>query len=109
MGRAPDALRDGPNAISSMSNRELLPRRAFLIDAARVVAAGWLTFEMQLLVACARDASIGDHRFTHLTTAEARTLRAFAAQILPSENGAPGAEEAGAAFFVDRAFGMPFF
>jgi len=36
-------------------------------------------------------------------------MRAFAAQILPSENGSPGAEEAGAVYFIDRAFGQPFF
>jgi gluconate 2-dehydrogenase gamma chain len=44
-----------------------------------------------------------------LSRAEARTLRAFAAQILPSEPGSPGAEEAGAVYFVDRALGEPFF
>ena len=36
-------------------------------------------------------------------------MRAFAAQILPSEPGSPGAEEAGVVFFVDRAFGDPYF
>lgn len=35
-------------------------------------------------------------------------MRAFAAQILPAEGDLPGAEEAGAVYFVDRAFGMPF-
>ncbi|MEP6779805.1 MAG: gluconate 2-dehydrogenase subunit 3 family protein, partial [Gemmatimonadaceae bacterium] len=40
---------------------------------------------------------------------EAKTMRAFAAQILPSENGHPGAEEAGAVNFVDRAFGLAYF
>lgn len=47
--------------------------------------------------------------FARLSPAEARTMRAFAAQILPSEPGLPGAEDAGAVFFVDRAFGDPFF
>lgn len=36
-------------------------------------------------------------------------MRALAAQIIPSDDGAPGAEEAGAAYFVDRALGAPFF
>ena len=91
-----------------MTHRELIPRRTFLIDAARVSAAGWLTLELQLLVGCARDDGTSD-RFANLTTAERRTMRAFAAQILPSDRGLPGAEEAGAVHFVDRALGMPFF
>jgi gluconate 2-dehydrogenase gamma chain len=91
-----------------MTHRELLPRRTFLVDAARVAAAGWLTLELQLLAACARD-SRRDTGFAHLTADEGRTLRAFAAQILPSDNGIPGADDAGAAYFVDRALGMPFF
>jgi len=58
-----------------------------------------------MLAGCARETE----HFARLSPAEARTMRAFAAQILPSEPGAPGAEEAGAVYFVDRAFGEPFF
>jgi len=36
-------------------------------------------------------------------------MRAFAAQIIPSDKSLPGADEAGAVHFVDRAFGKPFF
>jgi len=36
-------------------------------------------------------------------------MRAFAAQIIPSDQSLPGADEAGAVYFIDRAFGMPFF
>ena len=36
-------------------------------------------------------------------------MRAFAMQILPSDDGTPGADEAGAVYFVDRAFGMSLF
>ena len=36
-------------------------------------------------------------------------MRAFAAQIIPSDQSLPGAEEAGAVHFIDRAFGKPFF
>lgn len=92
-----------------MTHNELVPRRTLLIDAARVAAAGWLTFELQRLVECARDSGRGDSEFAHLTTAEGRALRAFAAQILPSDNDTPGADEAGVVYFVDSAFGMPFF
>jgi len=35
-------------------------------------------------------------------------MRAFAAQLIPSEDGV-GAEEAGAVYFVDRAFGLGYF
>jgi hypothetical protein len=87
---------------------EPIPRRSFLVDAARVATAGWLTVELQLLVACARDDGPRD-RFRHLTAAEERAMRAFAAQILPSDHDLCGADEAGAVYFIDRAFGMPFF
>ncbi|MEP6491715.1 MAG: gluconate 2-dehydrogenase subunit 3 family protein [bacterium] len=80
-----------------------------MIDAARSAAAGWLALQLPLLVACARDADGRDPGLAHLTRAEAQTMRAFAAQILPFENGRPGADEAGAVTFVDRALGMPFF
>jgi gluconate 2-dehydrogenase gamma chain len=92
-----------------MMHRDSLPRRAFLIDAARAAAAGWLALELPFLVACARDDAKRDGALSHLTALEARALRSFAAQILPSDAKAPGAEEAGAVYFIDRALGMPFF
>jgi gluconate 2-dehydrogenase gamma chain len=46
--------------------------------------------------------------FTALTVAEVRTTRAFASRILPSGDGLPGAEEAGAVYFIDRALGGGF-
>jgi len=36
-------------------------------------------------------------------------MRAFAAQIIPSDKTLPGADEAGAVHFIDQAFGKPFF
>jgi gluconate 2-dehydrogenase gamma chain len=86
-----------------------LSRRTFLVDTARVATVGWLALDLGFLAACARDGVEHDARRANLTAAEMRALRAFAAQILPSENGLPGANEAGAADFVDRALGMPFF
>jgi hypothetical protein len=83
-------------------------RRNFLTELTRTAAAGTLAFQLPLLTTlagCARDTE----GFAHLTPAEARAMRAFAAQILPSEAGSPGAEEAGVVYFVDRAFGDPFF
>jgi gluconate 2-dehydrogenase gamma chain len=83
-------------------------RRDFLADVTRTAAAGALAFQLPLLATLASCA--GDTKqFVRLTAAEARTMRAFAAQILPSETGSPGAEEARVVNFVDRAFGDPFF
>lgn len=92
-----------------MTTNDSIPRRTFLIDAARVAALGWLAFDLSILEGCARDHSTKDSVFAHLTSAEAKTMRAFAAQILPSENGRPGAEEACAVNFIDRALGLPYF
>jgi gluconate 2-dehydrogenase gamma chain len=93
-------------------NDTLSSRRTFLADAARTASAGWLALQLPWLAAlasCARDDARTGEAFAHLTNAEARTMRAFAAQIIPSDDGTPGAEEAGAVYFVDRAFGVPFF
>lgn len=87
-------------------------RRDFLSASTRGATAGWLALQLPWLAAlasCAReDARTGD-ALTHLTPAEARTMRAFAAQIIPSGDDGPGADEAGAVYFVDRSFGMSFF
>src|SRR5262249_21201893 len=58
---------------------------------------------------CDRGDATQGKPLTQLTPAEARTMRAFAAQVLPSSDGTPGADEAGAIHFVDRAFGTLFF
>jgi gluconate 2-dehydrogenase gamma chain len=93
--------------ISSM-NAVPSTRRRFLADSTRLGTAGWLALQLPLLetfAACARDTA----PFVTLTPSEARTMRAFAAQIIPSSDGNPGAEEAGAVYFADRALGTPYF
>ena len=83
-----------------------LTRRGFLADSGRAATAGWIALEIPWLAAlasCRRD------DFATLTLAEARAMRAFAAQIIPSDTSLPGADEAGAVHFIDRAFGKPFF
>jgi Gluconate 2-dehydrogenase subunit 3 len=92
-----------------MTLDEAVPRRTFLIDAARLAAAGFITVELQLLLGCARDNGKQDGAFANLSAAEARTMRSLASQIIPAEGDLPGAEKAGVVYFVDRAFGMPFF
>ncbi|HEY0780269.1 MAG TPA: gluconate 2-dehydrogenase subunit 3 family protein [Gemmatirosa sp.] len=81
-------------------------RRAFLADAGRVLAGAGLARYVPwaaALAACARDDARRGAPFRTFTAAEGRTFRAVAAQILPSGDGLPGAEEAGAAHFADRA------
>ena len=61
------------------------------------------------LAACDPGTPRDDSALISLTPAEVRTMRAFAAQIIPSDDGIPGATEAGAVYFIDRALGAPFF
>ena len=89
-----------------------LTRRSFVSDSARTATTGWLALQLPWLAAlagCSRENDRASGAFTVLTPAEARAMRAFAAQIIPSDDGTPGAEDAGAVHFVDRALGMPFF
>jgi len=83
-------------------------RRTFVAGA----GAAWVAVQLPWLAAlagCAHDDARRDAPFTHLTPVEARTLRAFAARVLPAVDGVPGADEAGAAHFVDRALGTSLF
>ncbi|HZS61590.1 MAG TPA: gluconate 2-dehydrogenase subunit 3 family protein [Gemmatimonadaceae bacterium] len=84
-------------------------RRTFLLDLARATTAVGAAVLPFPLIASVTDGFHGSSQFAHLSAAEARTMRAFAAQLIPSDVGASGAEEAGAVFFVDQAFGNPFF
>ena len=89
-----------------------LTRRGFLADSGRAATAGWIALEIPWLAAlasCTRDDETTARGFAALTPAEARAMRAFAAQIIPSDTSLPGADEAGAVHFIDRAFGKPFF
>jgi gluconate 2-dehydrogenase gamma chain len=47
----------------------------------------------------------GQQSFTNLTARQAVTLEAAAARILPSDDGTPGAREAGVIHFIDRSLG----
>src|SRR5512143_1536720 len=89
-----------------------LTRRRFLSDSGRTVTAGWLTLQLPwltALAACAREDARSSEHYAQLTAAEARAMRAFAEQIIPSGSDGPGAVELGAVSFIDRALGMPFF
>jgi gluconate 2-dehydrogenase gamma chain len=90
-----------------------LTRRGFLLGSARLAVVAGLASELSwisVLASCARDdARRHDGAFVTLTPREAATLRALAAQIIPSDEDGPGANEAGAVYFVDRALGLPFY
>jgi gluconate 2-dehydrogenase gamma chain len=47
----------------------------------------------------------GQQAYTNLSARQAATLEAAAARILPSDDGTPGATEAGVIHFIDRALG----
>jgi hypothetical protein len=86
-------------------------RREFVSSTAALFGGGWLWLQLPALAslsACARDAARRNDPFTNLSQSEGRTMRAFAARIIPSDDGIPGAEEAGAAWFADGAIAGPF-
>jgi gluconate 2-dehydrogenase gamma chain len=76
----------------NLSRREML-KRAAAAGAATAVPA-------QVLGQAA-----ATEPYTNLTAAEARTLEAFVARLIPSDANGPGALEAGAARYIDRALG----
>jgi len=87
-------------------------RRDFLGDSSRAATASWLALHFPWLTAlagCAREDARGGAAGVTLTAAEVRAMRAFAAQIIPSDDGTPGAEEAGAVHFIEGALGRPLF
>lgn len=86
-------------------------RRSFLISSSAAVGGAWLALNAGVigsLAACARDAARRAEPLTTLTPEEGAAMRAFAARIIPAGDGLPGAEEAGAVYFVDRALGSFF-
>ena len=97
--------------ITTMRDAQLT-RRHFLSESGRAVTAGWLTLQLPwlgALAACAREDARSNEQFAQLTPAEARAMRAFAEQIIPSGSDGPGAVELGVVSFIDHALGMPFF
>lgn len=86
-------------------------RREFIASSASLASASWIALNagaLATLSACARDAAQRGAAFTTLEDAEGLALAAFARQILPSDDGRPGAEEAGAVHFMDQVLAGPF-
>lgn len=85
-------------------------RRDFLTESSRLAIATWISLPaLAALASCAREDVAAGGRWLQFTPAESRAMEAFAAQIIPSDGATPGAREAGAARFVDRALGTAFF
>lgn len=87
-------------------------RREFIAASAALLGGSWLSTQLprlEALAAWARAAAGAQSAFTVLTAAEARTMEAFAGQIIPPDAGSPGAKEAGAVWFIDRALGPGYF
>ena len=87
-------------------------RRGFLAETSQSAASSWMLLQLPwvaALASCAREDERTRAGFRSLTPAEAQTMREFSARILPSDDGVPGAIEAGAVYFVDRALALPAF
>jgi gluconate 2-dehydrogenase gamma chain len=85
---------------------DLHNRRTFL-RAAAAAGAAWATADLahveEALAWAGHQAGKGDATLTVLTRAQADVLDALTSRILPSVDGRPGAHEAGAVYFIDRA------
>ena len=82
-------------------------RREFVAQSASMLSGAWLFMQMPMIegvAARARSAHANAEPFEVLTPAESRTMAAFAAQIVPTDS-TPGATEAGAIYFIDKALG----
>ena len=82
-------------------------RRDFLQSASMMLGGGWLALhatEVEALGLAAHRAVLRQEPFQNLSPVQARTLAAFAEQIVPSDS-LPGAREAGAIYFIDKSLG----
>ncbi|MGH7468704.1 MAG: gluconate 2-dehydrogenase subunit 3 family protein [Longimicrobiales bacterium] len=82
-------------------------RRDFLVASSTLLSSAWLTAhlpEIEGLGAAAQAALQARQELKNLSPAEARTVAAFAQQIVPTD-ATPGAREAGAIYFIDGALG----
>src|SRR4051812_30912061 len=86
---------------------DLESRRAFL-RAATAAGAAWAAtdlFQVQdaLVWAASQSAAPARATTTALTKSQADVVEALTGRIIPSVDGRPGAREAGAVYFIDRA------
>src|SRR3954470_4249309 len=86
---------------ANLSRRSLLQAIAAVIASA-ATPIGWTEAAAAMEQAHAASLEGGDATISFLTTAEALDVEAVAAQIVPTDE-FPGAREAGAVYFIDRA------
>jgi len=89
-----------------------LTRRNFLAHSGQSLSAGWVSLQLPwiaILAGCAREDADRGEALLNLTPGEGHTMKAFAARIIPSDDGTPGADELGVVYFIDRALGTPYF
>ena len=88
------------------SRRELL-KRFGVVGAASVVPGGVFVQTAPSFAAEARAAAAPREALETLTAAESDTLEAIVARLIPSDENGPGAAEARAAHYIDRALAGP--
>ena len=86
-----------------ISRRELLRRAGLAGAAAVVVPKGALAVEAQVSAPTRAVATQG--AFERLTAAESNVLEAIVSRLIPTDDSGPGATEARAAHYIDRALG----
>ncbi|HEY6330280.1 MAG TPA: gluconate 2-dehydrogenase subunit 3 family protein [Blastocatellia bacterium] len=87
---------------------EDLSRRLFIIRSLAGVGAGWLLANLPSITAAQEHVhkmleSDGDPKLEFFTPGQAADIDAMASRIIPSDDGTPGAHEALAVYFIDRA------
>ena len=90
-----------------ISRRDLL-KRAAAASGAAATAGSLEAFALQDAPSAARTAVGGAIRrepLEHMTAAEADVLEAVVARLIPTDANGPGAAEARAAHYIDRALG----
>ena len=102
---ADEADRTKPEALDH-SRRELL-KRFGVVGAASVVPGGVFVQTAPSFAAEARAAAPPREALETLTAAESDMLEAIVARLIPSDENGPGAAEARAAHYIDRALAGP--
>jgi gluconate 2-dehydrogenase gamma chain len=87
-----------------ISRRELL-RRASLAGAVAIVPGGGALLSEASAPSAALQTAASREPYEHLTALEADVLEAMVARIIPGDANGPGAREARAARYIDRALG----
>jgi gluconate 2-dehydrogenase gamma chain len=87
-------------------------RRRFLQASSGSLGFAWLAANWPQIAAAAEHAHAAAaradrSRLRFLSTTQARDVEAIAAQIIPSDDGTPGAREAGVVWFVDHVHAGP--